>query len=352
MFKLVVQQNSGNYWKRWSSYIENLGHECMLLDMRTKAGYSKAIDADGAMWHINMLPSMQASAHSILTALETLGEKVIFPNQFTRWHFDNKVSQSYLNKALGVNTPETNVFWDEEKAIEYLRALRHYPIIAKLKRGAGSSGVYILRNESQALSYTYQAFSSKGIRKTVGSISHSREYQLRKLWHSFQLQMPRNFQKLNLIKNKSLKDQWPAERGYVYFQEFLQDNNYDTRVTVIGNRAFAFQRENRQDDFRASGSGKIKYEATEISRRMIEIAHEISIRCHFQSMAYDFLLDSEGNPSLIEMSFGFQAEAVYNCQGFWNRDMKWFEGHVWPEEAQVHDIVNQLRGRMNNDCNK
>ena len=51
---------------------------------------------------------------------------------------------------------------------------------------------------------------------------------------------------------------------------------YDTRVTVIGGRAFAFRRFNRDDDFRSSGSGKIDYNMEEIDKRMIKLALKVS----------------------------------------------------------------------------
>lgn len=44
-------------------------------------------------------------------------------------------------------------------------------------------------------------------------------------------------------------------KGYIYFQDFIPNNNYDTRVKVIGNRCAALRRYNRKNDFRASGSG-------------------------------------------------------------------------------------------------
>ena len=45
-------------------------------------------------------------------------------------------------------------------------------------------------------------------------------------------------------------------KDYVYFQKFLPNNKYDIRIVVIGDRAFGFIRYNRENDFRASGSGK------------------------------------------------------------------------------------------------
>ena len=49
------------------------------------------------------------------------------------------------------------------------------------------------------------------------------------------------------------------EIGYAYFQDFIPENQFDIRVVVIGKRSFAIKRMVRKDDFRASGSGKIKY---------------------------------------------------------------------------------------------
>jgi glutathione synthase/RimK-type ligase-like ATP-grasp enzyme len=50
------------------------------------------------------------------------------------------------------------------------------------------------------------------------------------------------------------------EKNYVYFQDFIPQNDFDIRIIVIGKRAFAIKRMVRKGDFRASGSGNIKYD--------------------------------------------------------------------------------------------
>ena len=42
-----------------------------------------------------------------------------------------------------------------------------------------------------------------------------------------------------------LNPYWQIDKNYIYFQEFIPGNEFDTRVTVIGDRAFAFRRMNR-----------------------------------------------------------------------------------------------------------
>ena len=121
--------------------------------------------------------------------------------------------------------------------------------------------------------------------------------------------------------------------------EDLSLSRDEVRVTVIGNRAFGFIRHNRQGDFRASGSGRIEYDAARVPPAAVRTSHAISRTCGFQSMAYDYLLSREGKPLLSEISYCYLSRAVHDCPGCWDRDLRWTEGHVWPEDAHVDDFL-------------
>ena len=135
---------------------------------------------------------------------------------------------------------------------------------------------------------------------------------------------------------------WKPERNYAYFQEFLPGNTFDTRITVIGERAFGFRRFNRPGDFRASGSGLIDYDPTKVDSHCVEIAFRVSDSGKFQSMAYDFLY-KQGKPVICEISYAFADWAIHKCPGHWRNDMTWIDGQMWPEEAQVEDFVKLIR---------
>ncbi len=126
---------------------------------------------------------------------------------------------------------------------------------------------------------------------------------------------------------------------YVLFQEFLPNNDFDTRVTVIGNRAYAFRRFNRKGDFRSSGSGLIDYNIVPIDLNFIKIAFEVSKKLGFQSMAYDFLKDQNGNPLFCEFSYTFNDRALYDCPGYWDENLNFIEGHFWPQYFQLIDLL-------------
>jgi glutathione synthase/RimK-type ligase-like ATP-grasp enzyme len=132
------------------------------------------------------------------------------------------------------------------------------------------------------------------------------------------------------------------ERGYAYFQEFIPANDHDTRVTVIGDRAFAFRRMVRPGDFRASGSGSIDYDPGAIDQECIRTAFEAARKIGTTCIAFDFVRrPSDGVQLIIEMSFAFKSEAVFACPGHWDARGEWRKGQMWPEDAILDDMLGQ-----------
>ena len=137
---------------------------------------------------------------------------------------------------------------------------------------------------------------------------------------------------------------WEPEKGSVYFQEFLPGNEFDTRITVIGDRAFGYRRFNRPGDFRASGSGNFSADPSLIDRRPVQIAFDVSRRGGFQCMAYDFLLRNN-EPVISEISYTFVAWVVHGCPGCWTPDLEWVAGSIWPQEALAENFLARIEGR-------
>jgi len=137
----------------------------------------------------------------------------------------------------------------------------------------------------------------------------------------------------------------PRQRGYVYFQEFLAGNDYDTRVTVIGNRAFGATRRNRPNDFRASGSGEASFDPGRIDRRCVEIAFQVVEKLKTQSLCLDLLFDANHQPRICEMSYCSVVWSVSNCPGYWDREFAWHEGQFWPQDLIIEDVMAALERR-------
>ncbi|MBA7540303.1 hypothetical protein ES705_32599 [subsurface metagenome] len=132
------------------------------------------------------------------------------------------------------------------------------------------------------------------------------------------------------------------ERGYAYFQDFIPFNNYDIRIIVIDNKAFAIKRMVRNNDFRASGSGNIIYEKEEIDKHTIELSFEISEKLKSGCLAFDFVYDNF-NPLITEVSYGFSVEGYDKCPGYWDNKLNWHEGTFNPQSWMVDMIANDIR---------
>ena len=105
------------------------------------------------------------------------------------------------------------------------------------------------------------------------------------------------------------------------FRILYQIMTFDIRVIVIGDRAFALKRMVRKGDFRASGSGEMKFEKEEFDERCIEISFKTSKKLNAQCLAYDFVFDSQNNPLIVEISYGFSIEAYDACPGYWDNKL-------------------------------
>ncbi len=336
--KIAVHQSPDeevtNYSFGWLKKLRRDGIKHVVVDMKSSGALEKIADCTGIMWHWNHTPKDKMSVTKILEAIEISTGKHVFPNRETRWHFDEKVSQYYLLKSVGAPIVDTRVFWGEEDALNYVRTAK-YPLVFKLSVGAGSSNVLKINDQWTAKRYVKRMFGT-GI--TPYSMNEYRNIPIIK-WMLGPLVTLFN-------KRFPIFDYFLMQKDYVYFQEFLP-NDYDIRITVIGRRAFGFTRKNRENDFRASGSGRIVYDLDKIPLEAVKIALDVSKRCNFQSMAYDFLLDKNGNPKVGEISYGYKNSAVYRCPGYWDGELKWHQGHNWPEDLMVDDFVEEIKKDIN-----
>ncbi|MDD4219272.1 MAG: hypothetical protein PHR10_03715 [Sphaerochaetaceae bacterium] len=258
-----------------------------------------------------------------------------FPDYNTVWHYDDKVKQYYLLHSMGYPVIESYIFWDRAKALEWATRT-NYPVIFKLKGGAGSVNVKKITKFKQAKGLIEKAFSS-GI--------HPHYFDLPNKFKAFNYDTTKIAKYLTkpfyrrLLLGISGYSNYTRHKNYVYFQKYLPDNAWDTRVTIVGSRAFAFRRFVRKNDFRASGSNHYDMSREKIDMRFVEIGFAISQKLGFQSMAYDFIYDENHEPSLIEMSYTYGDYPEFST-GYWDLQLKWHDGSYIPEYLELVDALN------------
>lgn len=273
---------------------------------------------------------------SILPVIQNYLKVKCYPNISTAWHFDDKVKEYYLLKQTGLPVINSFIFWDKQKALNWSKNT-NYPIVFKLKTGSASDGVILVKNLRTARSLINRMFG-RGVQPTRDLFSSSVQIKDFKIKDYFR----RTASKINsYFKGEDIYPIWQKEKNYVLFQEFLDNNTYDIRIMVIGNRAFAFTRYNRDNDFRASGSGKVDFDPSLIDMRCVQIAFNASEKLKFQSMAFDFIYNEYKEPVICEMSFTYPPKkGGYDLPGYWDRDLNWHQGHFWPQYFHLMDCLN------------
>jgi hypothetical protein len=135
------------------------------------------------------------------------------------------------------------------------------------------------------------------------------------------------------------------ERGYALFQQFVPNNEFDTRVTIVGDSAWAFIRLVRKNDFRASGSRNIEFDPSRVNPECIRIAFAVNDALQSQSMAFDFVHDTAGNPLIVEISYAYNPTVIARVPGQWDRSLTWHRGSARAEDAILDGLLERIRRR-------
>ncbi|MFT7082809.1 MAG: glutathione synthase/RimK-type ligase-like ATP-grasp enzyme [Nonlabens sp.] len=336
--KVAIHHRKGSFSERWIDYCE----ENIISFIKVNAFDSNIVQklqeqtVTHFIWHMNHSSSKDLLVfHYVMNSIEIIGIKC-FPNFNTRWHFDDKIAQKYLLESIEAPIISSMVFYDQYEAKRHITDIK-YPIVVKLKRGAGASNVKLLNEMSEAKQYIDIMFST-GLNPNPRNLGNlNQKIRLAKK-NKNPFSLGRKVFKF-LKKNRNELKVNNNEKGYFYYQEFIPNNQFDIRVIAIGSKVFGIKRLNRENDFRASGSGNIIYDHNQIDIRCVEIAFNTNKNLKLQCMAYDFVFNERNEPLIIEMCFGFAINAYDRCPGYWDSQLKWHEQKFNPQEWMLKELL-------------
>ncbi len=339
----MIAIHKGGSWNRnWILYCEENGIQYKKVDCYSTNILKEIKGCTALLWLFHhSYPQDLLIARSVLNSAKNMGLK-IFPDFYTNWHFDDKVAQKYLFESFNLPAPKAWVFVDKVKALSF-RDNCDYPIVAKLKRGAGSYNVKLINNRKEYTKYVKLMFG-KGISPSPSIMADAKHKVLstgKKSGLKGVLQRLKKIPHFFKIMSKSRK-YLGNEKGYCYFQEFMPNNSQDIRISVVGDRAWGYTRGVRKGDFRASGSGLNNYSKSSIPIELISKSFEVVEKLKMQSCCLDWVIDKDGCYYFVEVSMGFVDDYVYQCPGYWNSALKWYPGNYKPSEFVLLDILSLL----------
>lgn len=331
--KIAIHHQNNSYSDSWIAYCQQQSIPYKIVNAFDSNIIQQLKDCDALMWHHHhgLLKDVIA-AKKILFALDHAGV-LVYPDFRTGWHFDDKVAQKYLLEAFELPVVPSYIFYNKTDALSWARNTT-YPKVFKLKGGAGSSNVRLVRTYKEASKTINKAFN-KGFSQfdRIGNLKQRIvDY---KNGDTDILDVSKGVARLLL--STELSRELPNEKNYVYFQDFIPNNDHDIRVVVIDGCAVAEKRYVKKNDFRASGSGIFCYE--NIDQRVIRLALNVAKQLQLQSVAFDFIMDHNQTPLIIEMSYAFGTKGIQSAPGYWDSNLDWHDSPFQAEERIIKYIA-------------
>lgn len=333
--KIAIHHRQGSFSDRWIDYCKEKGIDYKIVNAYDTDIVNQVKDCNAFMWHHHHANSKDVLfAKQLIYSLETAGLKC-FPDYKTTWHFDDKVGQKYLLEAIDAPLVPSYVFYSKKDALDWV-AQTKFPKVFKLRGGAGSKNVLLAHNKKEAKKLVKKAFGKGFPQTSIGNIISEDKRKLKEGKISL-------YQAIKdiiayYLKPDTFHKSHNNERGYAYFQDFIENNNYDIRIVVVGNKAFYLKRMVRKGDFRASGSGNIIYEKDVHTEDCVRIAFEIEKNIGSQCTAYDFVFRN-GEPLIVEISYGFAMHGYDNCEGYYTEDMLFHSEQFNPQYWMVENLI-------------
>lgn len=341
--KLAIHHRKTSFSQEWIDYCIKKNIAYKIVNCYDNNIIDQLRDCDAVMWHHHHASAKDTQfAKQLLYSLEVSG-KVVFPDFRTNWHFDDKLGQKYLLEAINAPIVPSYAFYSTRDAIKWSKETS-FPKVFKLKGGSGSDNVRMAKKHRNAIRLINKAFNKGFNQYNAWSSINERWRKYRdgktKLIDVFigllRIFLPTKYSHIS-----------GRERGYIYFQDFIPNNKYDIRVTYVNNRCFALRRKVRQGDFRASGSGMIEYDMSQIPEKALTIAFNVANKLGLQTAAFDFVLLNKA-PLIVELSYGFGYDVDQFNHGYWDHKLKYYPGTFNPYEWMVEGVIEAIHSTKTN----
>jgi len=219
----------------------------------------------------------------IVYHLEASGAIVLPKYNYLKAHhnkgFMELLRSSFKDQSL--KTIKSRYFGTSAEAIKYKP---NFPVVIKQISGAGSKGVYLAKEKKE-----YEKAVKKASNVILGYDNiHLLKNYVKRVLKKF-MNGTQDDSKLNVVD---------IERPIIV-QNFINDLSGDYKVLYFGGKFYTLYRENRDNDFRASGGGKLKEVPMEKNYPLLDFALKVTKEIDFPIIGMDIGYDGV-NYHLIE----------------------------------------------------
>jgi len=258
----------------------------------------------------------------VLFGLELHGAILIPDYKFLKAH-NNKVFMEILRKSEqndSLNNLDSFHFGCIEELMKYKDTIE-YPIVIKKSTGAMSKGVYLANSWNELILYAKKASRSNHLFSELKD-------KIRAIRHN------------GYIKESKYRNQF-------VLQEFIPNLKNDWKVLIYGDKYYILYRGIRNNDFRASGSGKFIFDNESlIPSGIFDYAQSIFDKLNVPMASFDICYDGKSF-YLIEFQFVYFGTTTLeknDCYYIKDNNNEWIKRveHSELELVYVDSIINYI----------
>ncbi len=244
----------------------------------------------------------------ILLGLQLLGCKLIPRFEYFRAHY-NKVFMEILREKMNYGEHLKFFHFGTFEELKKSKYEFSYPLVIKPGAESRSTSVSLAHNKKQLHKFALRVSSSPSLTNVTRAIK-------------------------SVLSAKPYKKISNNRRKFIV-QEFIPGLSGDYKILVYGDRYYVVRRENRPDDFRASGSGTRSFPEI-VSNELLNYAQDIFKKSDTPFMGMD-IADSAGKYYLIEFQFVPLGNYALEKSSFYFKKIfnKW---QLIRETSQLEDV--------------
>jgi glutathione synthase/RimK-type ligase-like ATP-grasp enzyme len=210
-----------------------------------------------------------------------------------------------------------------------------FPAVVKQSSSSGSAGVFLARNRKE-----YEKIVKKAGRVVVGT-------NLSDIFiHIIKIGVKKLIKFIDPSKTKYLDFNTTPVSASIIVQPFIDGLHGDYKVLIFGSKYYTLYRQNRENDFRASGSGRFFDVPLEAHQGLLDFAMKITSEIDFPIFGMDIASDNSGY-HLLEFQVIHMGTPPLQRSKYWHEfhDGKWikFDGTSDLEEEfsrSIHEYIN------------
>lgn len=204
---------------------------------------------------------------------------------------------------------------------EALKNISGFPTVIKRTAGSGSNGVFLAHNHKEY---------KKLIRK-ASLVGFSENHSWIKDWTKNSIKKC-----INCVKKEKYKIELPCYNSFI-IQNFIPGLSGDFKVLYFGGKYFTLYRKNRNNDFRASGSGKLFEVKEQEHIGLLDFARKITKEIDFPILGLDIGYDGL-QYHLIEFQMLHIGPYTLQASRFWHE----YQDGIWIRKEGSSDLEQEF----------